>query len=56
VAISTQLMEKLVCPNCGGDLQYQVEQDRIDCPVCKLGYSVMDDIPVLLVDEADQLQ
>ena len=55
MAISAQLIEKLACPNCGGDLTYQVNQDRMDCRSCKLSYSITDDIPVLLVDEANKL-
>jgi uncharacterized protein YbaR (Trm112 family) len=56
VPVSDQLIEKLVCPNCGRDLSYRAEDARIDCQACKLSYIVTDDIPVLLVDEAERLQ
>ena len=56
MALSPQLIEKLVCPKCGGDLAYREDDDRLDCHVCKLSYKITDDIPVLLIDEADRLE
>ncbi len=53
--LSTQLLEKLSCPACHGDLTYREADERLDCHKCKLSYVVTDDIPVLLVDEADRL-
>jgi uncharacterized protein YbaR (Trm112 family) len=45
----------LVCPNCKGKLDYQEKDSRLICHACKLAYKIVDDIPVLLVDEADKL-
>ena len=55
MALPPQLIEKLSCPACHGDLEYREADERLDCHRCKLSYKITDDIPVLLVDEADQL-
>jgi uncharacterized protein YbaR (Trm112 family) len=58
--LDKQLLEILVCPKCKGELNYQIhpENDRdgeLICQVCKLAYKVEDDIPIMLVDEANPL-
>lgn len=44
------LLEIIVCPDCHGDLG--VAGEELVCAGCGLAYPVIDDIPVLLVDEA----
>ena len=53
--LSPKLLDKIVCPQCKGQLTYKVKENRLECHACKLAYRVSDDIPVLLVDEADKL-
>ncbi len=53
--IEKKLLEILACPQCKGDLEYVEEPEELLCHACKLGYSVKDDIPVMLVDEARKL-
>ncbi len=55
MTLSSQLLKKLSCPACRGNLSYREADNRLDCLECKLSYAVTDDIPVLLVDEADRL-
>ena len=55
MALSSQLIEKLVCPKCGGNLSYRADDERLDCTNCKLSYAITDDIPVLLIDEAEHM-
>ena len=50
-----KLLEKLVCPNCKGKLIYQPDKSRLECHQCRLAYRVDNDVPVLLVDEAEKL-
>jgi uncharacterized protein YbaR (Trm112 family) len=50
-----KLLEILVCPKCKGRLEYKEKEDRLICHSCRLGYVVSDNIPVLLVDEAEKL-
>lgn len=53
--LDPQLLEILVCPRCKGELRYEQEPHSLVCEACRLRYPVQDDIPVLLVDEADPL-
>lgn len=52
---SEKLLQKLACPNCRGPLEYDAEKDRLICPADRLAYPVRDNIPVLLIDEAEKL-
>ena len=49
--IATELLEILACPACKADVR--LEADRIICVKCGRRYPVKDDIPVMLVEEAD---
>jgi uncharacterized protein YbaR (Trm112 family) len=55
MAISEKLLEILVCPKCKGGLQYRADIPCLDCNHCKLRYPVRDDIPVMLIDEAEKI-
>ena len=50
-----KLLEKLVCPKCKGKLEYKETENRLICEACKLAYRVEENIPVLLIDEAEKL-
>jgi len=50
--VSKDLLDVLVCPACKGALRPTPAQDALDCPQCSLRFSVVDDIPVMLVDQA----
>jgi uncharacterized protein len=54
MALSTDLLSILVCPACKGDLTYDAAAQTLTCPACRLRYKVVDDIPVMLVDEAEK--
>jgi len=56
MALNEQLLDKLACPRCKGELEYQKEKDRLECDKCKLNYRVVEDIPVLLIDEAETVK
>ncbi|UCD64196.1 MAG: Trm112 family protein [Candidatus Zixiibacteriota bacterium] len=49
------LLKKLVCPNCKGVLIYQEKECRLVCDRCRLAYRIDNDVPVMLVDEAEKL-
>jgi len=55
MALSPDLLAILVCPACRRDLIYDATASTLTCPACRLRYKVVDDIPVLLVDEAEKL-
>jgi uncharacterized protein YbaR (Trm112 family) len=55
MAIGKELLEILVCPQCKGDVTLTEKQDGLVCGTCRLRYPVRDDIPIMLVDEAERL-
>ncbi len=55
MALSEDLLSILVCPQCRGDLKYDPQASTLTCPVCKLRYRIEDDIPVMLIDQAERL-
>jgi len=55
MTLPNQLLDKLVCPKCKGKLEYREDEDRLVCHSCRLSYRITDDIPVLLIDEAEQI-
>jgi hypothetical protein len=55
MALSPELLAILVCPACKGELAYDATAATLTCSACRLRYKVVDDIPVMLVDEAEKL-
>lgn len=55
MALSEKILEILVCPQCKGGLRYDTEKPSLDCTPCKLSYPIREDIPVMLIDEAEKL-
>ncbi len=52
--LTKELMEILACPRCKGPLR---EADSaLICDCCRLRYPVREGIPVLLVEEAEQVR
>ncbi len=52
--LSPELLRILVCPECRGDLVYDETGQRLTCNACRLRYRIVDDIPVMLVEEAEK--
>jgi uncharacterized protein YbaR (Trm112 family) len=53
MAVSPQLLEILACPEDKGPLLYFEDESSLYNPRLKRRYAVKDDIPVMLVDEAE---
>ncbi len=53
--LSPDLLSILVCPACKGDLTYDAQASTLTCPPCRLRYKIVDDIPVMLVEEAEKI-
>lgn len=51
--LSQELLDILVCPKCKGELEYEKEKETLTCHACRLKYAIRDDIPVMLIDEAE---
>jgi uncharacterized protein YbaR (Trm112 family) len=54
MALSSELLSILVCPACKGDLVYDEPGRTLTCNHCRLRYKISDDIPVMLIDEAEK--
>jgi uncharacterized protein YbaR (Trm112 family) len=54
MALSDELLSILVCPQCKGELRYEREAERLVCEACRLRYPIVDDIPVMLPEEAER--
>jgi len=52
--LNNKLLDILACPKCKGDLEYDREENKLICNSCKLRYKVEDDIPIMLIDEAEK--
>jgi uncharacterized protein YbaR (Trm112 family) len=50
-----KLLDILVCPICKGKLVFMAEQGELICKGDRLAYPIRDGIPVMLEDEARQL-
>jgi uncharacterized protein len=55
MALSKELLDILVCPQCKGELELTTQQDGLSCHACQLCYPIKEDIPVMLIDEAAKL-
>ncbi len=49
--ITKELLDILACPLCKTDVK--LEGERIVCTKCGRRYPIKDDIPVMLIDEAE---
>ncbi len=55
MAIDKELLEILACPKCKGEIKLTDEGDGLICETCRLKYPIRDDIPVMLIDEAEKI-
>lgn len=55
MAIDQELLNILACPKCKGEVKLTEEGDGLVCEACKLKYPIKDDIPVMLIDEAEKI-
>lgn len=54
--LDKELLEIIVCPKCKGDLIYEEEKERLVCKNCSVYYPIREDIPILLIEEAQKLE
>ena len=50
-----RLLDILACPKCKGDVRLTDAQDALLCDACRLRYRIENDIPIMLIDEAQPL-
>ena len=51
--LEKELLDILACPKCKGDLDYDRKAEKLICQACRLKYAIRDDIPIMLIDEAE---
>ena len=52
--LDEKLLEILCCPKCKENLHYDDANQKLTCESCHLKYPIKDDIPVMLIDEAEE--
>ena len=52
--LKQELLDILACPKCKGNLEYDKENNKLICHTCRLKYAIKDDIPIMLIDEAEK--
>jgi hypothetical protein len=52
--LSDKLLAILACPQCKGDLEYDRVNEKLICHQCRLRFSIEDDIPIMLINEAEK--
>jgi len=55
MAISQDLLDILACPKCKGPLRLIDKPESLVCDTCKLRYPIKEDIPIMLIDEAERI-
>ncbi|HEX6167995.1 MAG TPA: Trm112 family protein [Acidimicrobiales bacterium] len=53
MALDTQLLEILACPEDKGPLLYFPDEDTLYNPRLRRRYAIREDIPIMLIDEAE---
>jgi uncharacterized protein YbaR (Trm112 family) len=52
MAISSDLLEILICPACRAKVELRADGSGLRCVSCHRLYPIRDEIPVMLIDEA----
>ncbi len=55
MALDPKLLEILACPKDKGPLLYFADEDALYNPRLRMRYRITDDIPVMLIDEAEMV-
>jgi uncharacterized protein YbaR (Trm112 family) len=55
MALDAQLLEILACPEDKGPLLYFEDEDALYNPRLKRRYPIREDIPIMLIDEAENV-
>jgi uncharacterized protein YbaR (Trm112 family) len=50
--MNMNLLDILSCPVCKGRVEYHKNTAEIQCPRCQKAYPIVDDIPVMIQEQA----
>lgn len=53
--LDQKLLDILACPQCKGNLDITEKKDGLICSNCQLLYPIKDGIPVMLIEEAENI-
>ena len=53
MGIDADLLAKLACPQCRGPVELKKDESSLVCQSCRLAYKIEDDIPNMLIDDAN---
>ena len=56
MAVSKELLDILACPKCHQPVEMGPGETSLICRECRLVYRIEDDIPIMLIDEAQPLE
>lgn len=56
MAINQDLLDILACPKCHGRVTLNQPGKALICDKCRVAYRIEDDIPIMLIDEAQPLE
>jgi uncharacterized protein YbaR (Trm112 family) len=56
MALNKELLDILVCPKCKGEIYLTAGEDGLVCERCRLLYPIRDEIPIMLIDEAQPME
>jgi hypothetical protein len=52
MVVPAALLEILACPRCKGPVRLTASGDGLGCAKCRVAFPIVDDIPVMLLEEA----
>jgi uncharacterized protein YbaR (Trm112 family) len=55
MSLDKELLDILACPKCKGPLSLEKDSTGLVCDACRLRYRIEDDIPIMLIDEAEEI-
>jgi len=55
MTINKELLDILACPKCKGPVTLEADESGLICDACRLRYRVEEDIPIMLIDEAEEV-
>ncbi|HTW89480.1 MAG TPA: Trm112 family protein [Candidatus Binataceae bacterium] len=56
MALSQELLDILACPKCKGEVKLTTDEAGLVCEACRLVYPIRDDIPIMLIDQAQPVK
>ena len=54
--IDEKLLQIIRCPKCKSDLKYDKLNNKLICYLDKLAYPIIDNIPILIINEAEKIK